>query len=588
MESRMKTLVMNDHTAIDPKGRLQRIKVFLERSEMTRTLASFKPEFVAVGVFSLVVNILMLVPTLFMLQVFDRIMISQNMLTLFMLCLITLFLFSVLAFSEWIRSRLLVRIGLKLDKALSPRVFHASFEASLKGKNDLAREALGDLAQLRQFITGNGSFAFFDAPWTPIYIFVLCLLSPWLGLLAVVFATLFVMLALLSKQLSEQPQKSTLEAGQQENRFALSKLRNAEVVESMGMLAALRQRWLGRHRNHLANLTTSSDTSNRVAAASKFLRYSQQSLVLGAGALLVIDGSLTAGAMIAANVLMGRALSPIDTMMASWQGFFRARQAFSRLENLLEEFPEHDGRLVPTDFHPTISVQNLFAKAPDGKRIILDGLSADFAAGNITTIIGPSGSGKSTFARCLLGIWPRTEGQILLDGEPIERWNRHELGNYVGYLPQDVELFEGTVADNIARFGEVRPDKVIQACQTAGLHDMILRFPKGYDTLISESGLGLSGGQRQRLGLARAIYGNPSLIVLDEPNANLDSDGEAALNQSIQKLKSEGKSIFLITHRPQIISLSDQIMVLSQGRIQHFGARDDVIRALQAAAPSIA
>ena len=581
----MNTLSLPTESGSRPKGFVKGIKAFFERSELTRSLASFKPEFWAVGVFSLVINVLMLAPTLFMLQVFDRVMISQNMLTLIVLSLVTLFFFSVMAFSEWVRSRLLVRIGVKMDKALSPRVFHASFEANLKGQSHVAREALGDLTQLRQFITGNGTFAFFDAPWSPIYILVLYLLSPWLGLIAVVFAILFIMLALVSQKLTEQPQKATSEASLQENRFAVSKLRNAEVIESMGMLGTLRQRWLARHRNHLAHMALSTDAGHRIASVSKFFRYSQQSLVLGAGALLVIDGSLSVGAMIAANVLMGRALAPIDMMMASWQGFYRAREAFHRLEKLLADFPERDGQLTPTEFHPEVALQNLTAKAPDGKRMILQDISANFPAGTVTTIIGPSGSGKSTLARCLLGIWPQTEGKVLLAGEPIQRWNRHELGCHVGYLPQDVELFEGTIAENIARFGDVVPDNVILACQTAGLHEMILRFPKGYDTPILESGLGLSGGQRQRIGLARAIYGNPSLIVLDEPNANLDSDGEAALHQAVSKLKQEGKSIFLITHRPQIIGLSDQILVLTQGRLQHFGPRDEVIRALQAVQP---
>jgi len=562
---------------------LKRVGVFLQRSELTRTLSGFKSEFRAVATFSLVINLLMLTPTLFLLQVFDRVMISQNMLTLIALCLITLFLFSVLAFSEGIRSRLLVRIGLKLDKTLSPRVFHASFEANLKGQNHLAREALGDLAQLRQFITGNGTFAFFDAPWTPIYLLVLSLLSPWLGLLGIVFAAIFILLAVLSHKLTAQSEKLTNEAAKQENRFAVSKLRNAEVIESMGMLGSLRQRWLGRHRNYLSNLAVSSDASQRVAAISKFFRYTQQSLVLGAAALLVIDGSLSMGALIAANVLMGRALSPIDTMMASWQGFFRAKEAFYRIEMLLNDFPERSGQLTPTDLRPAVALQSLTATTPDGERVILKNISAEFPAASITTIIGPSGSGKSTLARCLLGIWPQTEGKVLLDGEPINCWNRHELGRHIGYLPQDVELFEGSIAENIARFGDLEPEKVIQACQTAALHEMILRFPKGYDMPIQESGLGLSGGQRQRIGLARAIYGNPSLIILDEPNANLDQEGEVALHNALIKLRNEGNTILLITHRPQIIGLSDQIMVLNQGSVQLFGPRDEVISALQAA-----
>lgn len=583
MDQSMKSLTVTSPGASRPASLMARLREFLARSELTRSLAELKPEFKAAAIFSMVINVLMLTPTLFMLQVFDRIMVSQNMLTLLILSLITLFLFSVTAFSEWIRSRLLVRVGIKIDKVLSPRVFHAAFEANLKGQTDVSREALNDLTQLRQFITGNGAFAFFDAPWTPVYILVLTLLSPWLGLLAVFFAALFIGLAIVSQKLSEAPQQETSKAAQQETRFTQSKLRNAEVIESMGMLPALRQRWLGRHRNFLAAQIISSDLGHRISSVSKFFRYSQQSLVLGAAALLVIEGSLTLGALIAANVLMGRALQPIDTMMSSWQGFFKARDAFIRLEKLLAEYPEREGQLTPTDLVPSVSLKNLSAYAPGSSTCILHDLSADFQAGGVTVIIGPSGSGKSTLARCLLGIWPNTEGSVLIDGEPVQRWDRHALGSYVGYLPQDVELFDGSIAENIARFAQVEPELVIAASKTAGLHEMILRFPKGYDTPISEAGSALSGGQRQRLGLARAIYGNPALIVLDEPNANLDSDGEIALQNAILALKAAGKTVFLITHRPQIIGVADHVLVLAQGRIQQYGPRDEVIRALQAA-----
>ncbi|MDX9706736.1 MAG: type I secretion system permease/ATPase [Azospira sp.] len=582
----MKSLTLSANATNRPGAPSGKIRAFFARSELTRTLAGFFPEFRAIAVFSLVVNLLMLTPTIFMLQIFDRVMISQNMLTLIVLALITLFLFSVMAFSEWIRSRLLVRIGVKMDKVLSPRVFHAAFEANLKGQTHVSREALGDLAQVRQFATGNGAFAFFDAPWTPIYILVLCLLSPWLGLIAVCFAALFIGLAIASRQLAQPPQEAASEAARQENRFVQSKLRNTEVIEAMGMLPALRQRWLGRHRNALAGQSLSADVGQRIQSVSKFFRYAQQSLVLGAGALLVIAGDLSIGAMIAANVLMGRALQPIDVIMGSWQSFFKARDAFLRLEGLLAEFPERSGQLTPTDLSPTVRLEHLYARAPGREAPILHDLCAEFPAGSVTAILGPSGSGKSTLARCLLGIWPQTEGAVLLDGEPIQRWDRNELGRQIGYLPQDVELFDGSIAENIARFDTLDPEKVIAASKTAGLHETILRFPKGYDSPIAEAGSALSGGQRQRLALARAIYGDPSLIVLDEPNANLDSEGEAALQQTILALKAAGKTVFLTTHRPQIIGVADNLLVLVQGRIQHHGPRDEVIRALQTPAAS--
>lgn len=566
----------------------EKVAAFFERSEFTRSLKGFKQELWAVGVFSLVANLLMLTPTLYMLQVYDRVMVSQSGLTLIALSMVAVFLFGMMSFSEWVRSRVLVRAGIKLDAVLGPKVFNAAFESSLRGSHATPQKALSDLTQLRQFVTGNGIFAVFDAPWAPIYVLVLFMLSPWLGLLALVFAGLFVCLALISQSVSQVPQTKAMESSLHDSNFANSKLRNAEIIESLGMLASLRRRWLGRHHFYLRTNEVAQDINHRLTSISKFFRYSQQSIVLGAGALLVIDGQMSPGAMIAANVLMGRALQPIDMIVGSWRGFFTAHKAFVDLEALLEKYPERKGLLTPTDMNGDLKLQNLVATAPNREQPILKGLNAHFPTGSVTAIVGPSGSGKSTLARCLIGIWPDTQGQTLLDDEPIQRWDRFALGPYIGYLPQDIELFEGSIAENIARFGEVEPEKVIEATTKAGMHEMILRFPKGYDTPMGQAGSTLSGGQRQRLGLARALYGNPNLVVLDEPNANLDADGEAALAKAIQELKASGKTVFLITHRPQIINVVDQILVLVDGEIKHYGPRDDVVRALQAPATNTA
>lgn len=559
-----------------------KVETFFARSEFTRALRCFRRELWAVGLFSFIANILMLSPTLYMLQIYDRVMISRNELTLLVVSLITLFLFSVMAFSEWIRSRLLVRAGVKFDQLFSKRVFTATFESSLKGGNGAPQQALNDLTQLRQFMTSSGLFAIFDAPWSPIYIIVLSLLSPWLGLLALVFALFYITLALVSKEVSAAPQTKAADAGRQELEFTNSKLRNAEIIESLGMLPNLRHRWLGRHRHYLRVNAVSQDIDHRLMSISKFLRYCQQSMVLAVGALLVIDGSLSVGSMIAANILMGRALLPIDTIVASWRGFFSAHSAFIRLETLLTTYPEREGQLTPTDVKGEIVLNQLVATVPNRETPILKGLSATFPAGSITAILGPSGSGKSTLARCLVGVWPELTGQVRLDGEDINHWQRSDLGSYLGYLPQDIELFDGTIAENIARFGEIDPDKVIEAAKKSGMHEMILRFPKGYDTAMGPAGGTLSGGQKQRIGLARAIYGNPAMIVLDEPNANLDSDGEAALLKAVQEMKAEGKTVFLITHRPQIITTADRVLILVDGQIKHYGPRDEVIRMLQA------
>lgn len=558
---------------------------FFQRSELTATLWSFRSEFTVCMIFSMVVNLLMLTPSLYMLQVFDRVLISYNQLTLVALTLVMLFLFIVMAFAEWSRSRLLVRAGVRLDQQLNSRVFNASFEAYLNQLSHNPVQAFTDLTNVRQFLTGNGLFAFMDAPWIPIYMVVCFLLHPMLGWLSLIFAVILIGVAWAGNRLTRMPVEKAAQSGVRVNTFVHSKLRNAEVIESLGMLGDLRRRWLTRHQEHLVLNAKSHDIGSRVQAFTKFVRYTFQSLSLGAGALLVIRGELSPGAMIAANILMARALQPIDLVVGTWKPFIAARSAFGRLEELLAQHPERPAGAI----HPTpqghMRIEGLTATAPGRETPILKGLSADFPAGGVVAVIGPSGSGKSTLARALVGIWPNVSGKVLIDGEPIQGWNRVELGPHLGYLPQDMELFDGTIAENIARFGAIDAEKVIQAATRAGVHDMILHFPRGYDTTMGEAGNLLSGGQRQRIGLARAMYGDPSVVVLDEPNSNLDDVGEAALVKAVQELKAQGKTVFLITHRTHIVGVADRILVLRDGSIQIYGTRDEVIAALQPRAP---
>ena len=555
------------------------------RSELTATLWVFRREFLIVGVLSFLSNLLMLAPTIYMLQVFDRVLVSQSELTLMAVSLITLFLFGVMACSEWLRSRVLVRAGMRFDEQLSTRVFNASFDSYLNQASASPSRAFGDLIQIRQFLTGSGIFAFFDAPWAPIYIAVTFFLHPWLGVLSLIFAVVQAALAWFGHRHTVAPSEAANMAGSETASYLQSKLRNAEVLESMGMIGNLQKRWNNQYAAWMHKNTVAKGLIHRVTAWSKFIRYSQQSLSLGAGALLVIDGQLSPGAMIAANVLMGRALAPIDQLVGTWQGFVACRSAFSRLEKLLAQYPERDPALTRVGPTGEIRFQGVFAGAAGRATPILKNLSFAVTPGTVVAVLGPSGSGKSTLARVMVGIWPDVNGEVLLDGIPIASWNRMDLGPHLGYLPQDVELFEGTIAENIARLGEVDSEKVIEASRCAGMHDMILRFPKGYDTSIGEAGNLLSGGQRQRIGLARAIYGEPALIVLDEPNANLDDAGEAALLRTVQELKAKGKTVFLITHRPGAVAVADRLMVLRDGEIFADGPKEAVLAALRSSAP---
>jgi ATP-binding cassette subfamily C exporter for protease/lipase len=559
------------------------------RSELVAALLAFKREFVLVGLLSAVSNLLMLTPTLYMMQVYDRVMVSQNALTLTAVSLIALLMFGVMALAEWGRSRVLVAAGVRFDDRLSTRVFNASFESHLAGSNVPGRgpaRAFGDLLQVRQFITGNGIFGFFDLPWVPIYIAVMFLLHPFLGWLSIGFAVVQGLLAWLGHRRAVAPSEAAQLAQTEANLYVQGKLRNAEVLESMGMVGHLKAHWARRHAQAMHLGGQAQGVVHSVTAVSKFVRYTQQSLSLGAGALLVIEGELSPGAMIAANVLMTRALAPIDMLVGTWRGFITARDAFMRLGALLAAHPERDPALsrVPPTGH--VQLRSVTATAPGRSKPILRDVSLDLPAGQVMVILGPSGSGKSTLARVMLGIWGDAQGEVLLDGRPVADWDRVELGPHLGYLPQDIELFEGTIAENISRFSRLDAQQVIAAAKATGLHEMILRMPKGYDTPIGEAGGVLSGGQRQRVALARALYGAPKLVVLDEPNANLDDVGEAALSRAVQQMRGNGTTVVLVTHRPGAVALADRLLLLTDGVVQAEGPRDAVLAAIRAAAPA--
>lgn len=546
--------------------------------DLGQILQTFRKELIAIAGFSMVVNILMLAPTLYMLQIFDRIFISRSNLTLYVLSAITLLFFVVVAISETLRSRLLVRAGVRFDMAVNARLFQAAFHERLKGGLSNPGDMFANLTQLRQFLTGNGVFAFFDAPWTPIYVIACFFLHPVLGVSALIFTAILVYFAWYNQRWTKKSNERALEEVSNENAFLQSKLRNAEVIESMGMLGHLLHRWKSKHMTATLAIEKSQDEAHKIGALIKFVQYSLQSLTLAVGALLVIEGELTAGAMIAANFLVARALQPIQMIVATWRQSFQAKQAFESLEKLLAENPAYTKRLIRTPEVGVIEVHDLVATAPKRAEPILKGINASFKPGDVMVIVGPSGSGKSTFARCLLGIWPFvTGGQVNLDGEDVRVWDKNLLGPHIGYLPQDIELLDGTIAENIARFGEVDSEKVIEAATSVGIHDTILRMPQGYDTPIGEAGRRLSGGQRQRLGLARALYGKPMMMVLDEPNANLDDVGEMALYKVVAEMRAQGKTIFLISHRPAAMQVADVIVVMNNGHIQAMGPKEQIL-----------
>ena len=552
-------------------------------SELRTVLNAFRSAFVAVGAFSLCINVLMLAPSLYMLQVYDRVLSSRNETTLLMLSLILAGLYLLYAALEWVRSMVLVRVGVRLDLALDGRVFNAAFERNLRSGGGNAAQALGDLQVVRQFLTGNGLFAFFDAPWAPIYLLVITAFNPLLGLVALVGTLLLVALAWLTNRITHPPLAQAQRLAMQSSSQINNHLRNAEVIESMGMLGNLRDRWFVKHVSMLRLQAQASDRAGMLSALTRFLRMLLQSLMLGLGAWLVLDNKLTGGMMIAGSILAGRALAPVELVIGTWRGFLGARDAYGRLEELLRQFPVREVSLVLPPPTGLVAVEGVTAMPPGTRRAVVNNLSVLMPAGQVVGVIGPSGAGKSSLARLLVGVWPAAAGVVRLDGADIFRWDKAELGPYIGYLPQDVELFEGTVAENIARFGQIDSIKVVDAAQRAGVHELILRFPEGYDTQIGVGGAVLSGGQRQRIGLARALYGDPVLIVLDEPNSNLDDVGEAALVAAIRDLKQAGRTVVLITHRTNVLATVDALLVLRDGALVLYGPRDEVMARLNSA-----
>ncbi|MBU2954469.1 type I secretion system permease/ATPase [Marinobacter sp. F3R08] len=552
-----------------------------EPTELERALKECKRGFLSVGLFSLFINILMLVPAIYMLQVYDRALGSRSVDTLIMLTLVVVGLFVTMALLQMVRSAILVRVGNNIDKKLGEKIFSSMFKQAIDKPERQSAQPLTDLTTLRQFLTGQGPIAFFDGPWLPIFIAVLFMFHPWFGVFAIVAALILLALAYANEKMTG---KMLAEAGQasiQSTQYASSCLRNAEVVHAMGMENNLKSRWGNRHLDFLLNQGDASDRAGILTNASKTLRMMFQSLMLGLGAYLAIEQEITPGMVIAGSILMGRALAPLDLMIGSWKGFSGARSAYERLQELFRSYySERQSMPLPSP-EGSVSINSLVVVPPGAQAPSLRGVGFELQKGDMLAIVGPSAAGKSSLARAMLGVWPVANGTVRLDGADIHQWDKNQLGPHIGYLPQDIELFEGTISENICRFGELDPAKVVEAAKLAGVHQLILRLPNGYDTQIAVVGGVLSGGQRQRIGLARAVYGEPSLVVLDEPNSNLDDQGEQALLVALEELKRREVTVALITHRKPILRLVDKMLVLSDGQVAGFGERDDVMRALQ-------
>ncbi|WP_421708798.1 type I secretion system permease/ATPase [Algihabitans sp.] len=531
----------------------------------------------AVTLFSCAVNLLMLTVPLYMLQVYDRVLVSRSIETLLALTALAAGLLIALGLFEFVRQRILLRSANRLDSEVAPKLLRASHDLELAGRSS-GTQPLRDLSTLRQFTTGSGILAFFDAPWTPLFIAVIFVLHPLLGLVALAAAVVLFALALLGEIVTRKP----LEEAGRHNRTAQSVadagLRNAEAVAAMAMRPALETRWQERQDWGWALQSRAGERSGALGASVKSVRLGFQVAMLGVGAWLVLGEAITPGAMIASSIILGRALAPVEASIGAWRGFIGARGAYQRIRDVLNDpAAEEEERLSLPAPEGRLSVEHLAAAAPGSARPILRGISFSLEPGESLAVIGPSAAGKSTLARLLVGVWPAQGGCVRLDSAEVWTWQPEELGQHLGYLPQDIELFDATVAENIARMGAADSQKVIAAARLAGAHEMILRLSDGYETRIGTCGARLSAGQRQRVGLARALYGTPKLVVLDEPNANLDNEGEAALRQAIVALRQQSITSIVIAHRPSILSVVDKVMLLRDGRIEEFGTPQEVI-----------
>ncbi len=563
-----------------PTGQVANLRDALLRS---------KQSFITAGILSFFINILILTPMMYMMQIYDRVMVSSSVSTLGMLTILLVFLLALMGGLEWVRSQILVLTSNRLDQLLNTRVFDALFvSASNSAGRNVTAQPLNDLLQIRQFLTGPGLFAFFDAPWLPLNILVMWWFHWSYGVVALISSSILLGLNLWNELSTRDLLKRANEESMEASQYTQRNLRNIEAIEAMGMLPRLRARWLRKQNAMLLKQSHASGKAGLISAISKLFRTTIQSLILALGAYLAIEKEISPGAMIAGSLLLGRALAPLDILIGSWKGFVGARDAYSRLEKLLIAVPLREPPMPLPAPTGQLRMENVAVVPPGCQKPVIHGVNLHILAGQQVAVIGASAAGKSTLIRAMLGLNKPASGSVRLDGGEIQQWDRETLGNYIGYLPQDVELLDGSISENIARFGDIDPEEVVAAARLAGIHELLLRLPEGYDTVIQGQSNIMSAGQRQRLGLARALYASPRLIVLDEPNSNLDQDGETALAAALNSLRSQGCTVVVVTHRPSILGQVDCIALMREGQLAAYGPRDEVLQALQRATAAVA
>ena len=547
--------------------------------ELQNVYRASRGAFISTGVFSSIVNILMLTGPLFMLQVYDRVLTSGSVPTLLALIALVMILYAYYGFLEYLRARLLVRIGRRVEEQLRARVFDVVTTHALRKTPGVGSQPLNDLATVRQYLSGQGPFAFLDMPWMPVYLGVIFLMHWILGVASLFAALTIFMLAVISERVTRGPIAESTKAAIKAAQMTDEGRRNAEALYSLGMLGSLRSRWLEVQQTALDHQTSANDSGGALGAMSRVLRLMVQSGILALGAYLAIQQEISSGTMIASSIIMSRALAPVEQAVANWQQFLSFRKARERLTNVLRSVPPRVAPMKLPKPQGKLDVEGLIVQLPGMEKPLLQGITFTVNPGEGIGVIGPTGAGKSTLARALVGITPPTRGQIRLDGATLDQRDPDELGRMIGYLPQDVQLFDGTAAQNISRFdSDPIPDKIIEAAKLANVHDMITRLPDGYNTPLGENGAKLSTGQRQRIALARAIYGDPALFVLDEPNSALDAEGEAALDFAIRHAMSRGAAVVVIAHRPSALAAIPKMLVLADGKMAAMGPRDEIMR----------